>query len=119
MNDSLVTRRVGVDGGVMQCTISSAPSGALSMSAVAELDAALTSLDPNTRVVVLFGDAGQFCRGGDVAAFADADRPDELVADMAAALKRLVERFAACRGLGDLRSVRAVRDCLREHRVHP
>jgi 2-(1,2-epoxy-1,2-dihydrophenyl)acetyl-CoA isomerase len=80
----------------MQCTISSAPSGALSMSAVAELDAALTSLDPNTRVVVLLGDAGQFCRGGDVAAFADADRPDELVADMAAALQRLVERFAAC-----------------------
>jgi 2-(1,2-epoxy-1,2-dihydrophenyl)acetyl-CoA isomerase len=80
----------------MRCTISSAPSGALSMPAVAELDAALSSLDPNIRVVVLSGGAGQFCRGGDIAAFADADRPEELVADMAGSLQRLVERFAAC-----------------------
>ncbi|MET9088360.1 enoyl-CoA hydratase-related protein [Streptomyces sp. NPDC004237] len=77
------------DDGVLHCVLSTAAGHCtLDMNAVEQATAGL--LAGEARAALLVGDGPNFCSGGDVSAFAAADPPGPLVADMAATLHAFV-----------------------------
>ncbi|WP_305092009.1 enoyl-CoA hydratase/isomerase family protein [Prescottella sp. R16] len=87
---------VRIEDGVLRIAVSTAANGtSLDVDGLADATAALRDLDADVRAVLLVGDGGNFCAGGNVHAFAAAENRSEYVGQIASAFHEFVRALDA------------------------
>ncbi|WP_137724283.1 enoyl-CoA hydratase/isomerase family protein [Prescottella subtropica] len=87
---------VRIEDGVLRVAVSTSADGtSLDVDGLADATTALRNLPDGVRAVLLVGDGGNFCAGGNVRAFGSAENRGEYVGQIAAAFHEFVRALDA------------------------